>query len=87
MQVEQLMTRDVWMCGPEDTLAAARVMWERGCGCVPVVDGQLAGLLSLADPACEARRDIDSLAVALTLAGICQPRRDARRDGEVPLLA
>ncbi len=38
MNVEQLMTRNVEACHPGDTLnAAARVMWERDCGCVPVV--------------------------------------------------
>ncbi|MBM3990065.1 MAG: CBS domain-containing protein [Planctomycetes bacterium] len=163
MQVDELMTRDVWTCAPQDDLAAAAgAMWERDCGCVPVVDGQrkvvgmvtdrdicmaawikgrklheigvsevmserviacrvdevaecaealmrehgvrrlpvldldgkLAGLLSLADLACEARRengrlwrDVDSLEVALTLAGICQPRRGARSDGEPLLIA
>jgi len=163
MRVEQLMTRDVRTCGPEDSLAAAaQAMWERDCGCVPVVDperkvlgmvtdrdicmaawikgrnlheigvrevmseeviacrideaaelaealmreygvrrlpvvdleGKLAGLLSLADLACEARRengrlwrDVDSFGVALTLAGICQPRQGARPDAETVLIA
>ncbi|MCA1636095.1 MAG: CBS domain-containing protein [Acidobacteria bacterium] len=37
--VENVMTRDVEACGPEDTLAAAAsVMWRRDCGVVPVVD-------------------------------------------------
>lgn len=163
MRVEQLMTRDVRTCGPEDSSAvAAQAMWERDCGCVPVVDaqrrvvgmvtdrdicvaawikgrnlheigvrevmseeviacridevaelaealmreygvrrlpvvdleGKLAGLLSLADLACEARRengrlwrDVDSSGVALTLAGICQPRQGARPDNETVLMA
>lgn len=40
MQVEQLMTRDVACCGPDDSLQdAARKMWERDCGSVPVCDG------------------------------------------------
>jgi len=39
MRVEQLMTRDVLTCRPDDHLnAAARIMWERDCGCVPVVE-------------------------------------------------
>lgn len=39
MTVEQLMTRPVDTCHPEDSLsAAARIMWERDCGCAPVVD-------------------------------------------------
>ena len=38
MKVEQLMTRTVRTCGPDDTLArAAEIMWEQDCGCVPVV--------------------------------------------------
>jgi CBS domain-containing protein len=39
MNVERLMTKDVRTCRPEDGLTeAARAMWERDCGCVPVVD-------------------------------------------------
>ena len=38
MRVEQLMTRTVETCEPHDTLVtAARIMWTRDCGCVPVV--------------------------------------------------
>lgn len=41
MTVADVMTRDVVTCRPEDTLnAAARIMWEHDCGCVPVVDAQ-----------------------------------------------
>jgi CBS-domain-containing membrane protein len=40
MNVDEIMTREVWTCGPDDSLEeAARLMWERDCGCVPVVDG------------------------------------------------
>jgi CBS domain-containing protein len=39
MKVEQLMTRDVRTCRPGDRLnAAAQMMWERDCGCIPVVE-------------------------------------------------
>ncbi len=39
MKVEQLMTRDVAACRADQTLNwAAHIMWERDCGCVPVVD-------------------------------------------------
>jgi CBS domain-containing protein len=39
MKVEQLMTRNVRTCGAEEPLsAAARIMWEGDCGCVPVVE-------------------------------------------------
>jgi CBS domain-containing protein len=38
MNVGQLMTRNVATCHPDDALnAAARIMWEHDCGCVPVV--------------------------------------------------
>jgi len=37
MRVEQLMTRQVKTCGPEETLSrAAQIMWDNDCGCVPV---------------------------------------------------
>lgn len=39
MKVEQIMTRNIRTCGPGDDLnAAARIMWEQDCGCVPVVE-------------------------------------------------
>lgn len=39
MDVETLMSRDVASCTPEDSMAlAARAMWDRDCGIVPVVD-------------------------------------------------
>ena len=37
MRIEELMSDDVQYCSPNDTLeAAARLMWENDCGCVPV---------------------------------------------------
>lgn len=40
MKAKNLMTRDVAACRPDETMdAAARIMWERDCGAVPVVDG------------------------------------------------
>ncbi len=45
MRVEQVMTRIVESCSPRDTLeAAARVMRDRDCGCVPVVMPEEDGL-------------------------------------------
>jgi CBS domain-containing protein len=39
MRVEQIMTRTVRTCAPDDSLStAARIMWEGDCGCVPVVE-------------------------------------------------
>lgn len=40
MRVEELMTRQVRSCSPDDSLAeAARIMWEGDCGCLPVRSG------------------------------------------------
>jgi CBS domain-containing protein len=40
MHVDQIMTRSVQTCRPEDTLErAAQLMWEHDCGCVPVCSG------------------------------------------------
>jgi CBS domain-containing protein len=49
MNVEQQMTKTLWSCRPEDTLAqAARLLWEHDCGSLPVTDehGQLQGMLT-----------------------------------------
>jgi CBS domain-containing protein len=41
MRIEDVMTRNPSFCGPEATAAdAARIMWERDCGFVPVLDAQ-----------------------------------------------
>jgi CBS domain-containing protein len=42
MKVQDFMSRDVSTCRPEDTLSdAARIMWERDVGFVPVVDSNM----------------------------------------------
>ena len=49
MKVADSMTRDVRACSVHDSLnAAARVMWENDCGCVPIVDsqGRLVGIVT-----------------------------------------
>jgi CBS domain-containing protein len=48
MRVEEVMSKSVRTCGPDDSLSeAARLMWEADCGCVPVVkDGRLVGVLT-----------------------------------------
>ena len=39
MKVSQLMTKDVAFCLPDQTLCdAAGLMWQRDCGCVPIVE-------------------------------------------------
>jgi CBS-domain-containing membrane protein len=52
MKVRALMTRNVGTCRPADTLsAAAQLMWDRDCGCVPVVsdDGSMRVVGMLTD--------------------------------------
>jgi CBS domain-containing protein len=49
MKVGDLMTRDVGTCLASDSLNdVARIMWERDCGCVPVVDegGTVVGMIT-----------------------------------------
>jgi len=39
MQVNEIMTREVQSCRPDDSLErAAQLMWDHDCGCVPVCD-------------------------------------------------
>ncbi len=41
MKVQQIMNRNVRFCSSQDSLnTAAQIMWEAGCGAVPVVDEQ-----------------------------------------------
>lgn len=51
MKVEQLMTREIAVCKANETLnCAARLMWERDCGFIPVIesngDGALVGAIT-----------------------------------------
>jgi CBS domain-containing protein len=49
MNVEELMTQPVSQCQGSDTLSdAARLMWERDCGVIAVVDGsgRLTGMVT-----------------------------------------
>lgn len=51
MKIKDLMTKEVGTCRPTDPLsAAAQLMWDRDCGCVPVVSddesGQVVGILT-----------------------------------------
>jgi CBS domain-containing protein len=50
MKVENLMTRDVGACRPFDSVdRSAKVMWERDCGAVPVVDQESRVVAMLTD--------------------------------------
>lgn len=51
MKVEQLMRHDVKVCAETDTLnRPAQMMWDRDCGCVPVIsangDGKIVGVVT-----------------------------------------
>jgi CBS domain-containing protein len=49
VRIEDIMTRDVRACSPDDSMGeAAQIMWENDCGCVPVVDGdrRLVGMIT-----------------------------------------
>ncbi len=49
MRVREIMAKEVWTCVADEPLtAAARIMWERDVGVVPVVDedGKLVGILT-----------------------------------------
>lgn len=49
MQVKQIMTSDTATCRPDTNLAGvAKLMWDRDCGFVPVVDaaGKVAGVIT-----------------------------------------
>ena len=70
MNVEMMMSTDVVSCRPEDSMAqAARAMWERDCGVVPVVDAKrhLVGIVTDRDiciAALTKGRTLDAMAVA-----------------------
>jgi len=45
MRVQDLMTKQVFSCRPEDSLeTAAQLMWEHDCGCIPVCEGGDSGV-------------------------------------------
>lgn len=50
MKIRQMMTSNVYTCTPDDTLTdAARIMWDKDCGCLPVVDAAGRVLAMLTD--------------------------------------
>jgi len=68
MQVERMMVHEVRTCRAHDSLnAAAQIMWEYACGCVPVVDeqGRPVGFLT----------DRDICMAAYTQGGLLQTLR------------
>lgn len=72
MHVEKIMTREVKTCGPDDTLwAAAQIMWENDCGCVPVVkDDKVVGMITDRD-ICMAAWTQDARLSELRVSRVC----------------
>lgn len=48
MKIDDVMTKDAASCGTSDSLnRAAQLMWERDCGCLPVLeDGKVVGMIT-----------------------------------------
>ena len=49
MQIKQIMTTDIATCRPDTNLAVvAKLMWDRDCGFVPVIDaaGKVVGVIT-----------------------------------------
>jgi CBS domain-containing protein len=50
MKIEQIMTRDVRTCRPDDSLnQAAQLMWESDCGALPVIDAEGRAIAMITD--------------------------------------
>lgn len=67
MRVEELMTRDVRTCSPEDTVnAVMELMTDRRIRHVPVIqDGTLAGIISIGDAVKSRLQELESEATHL----------------------
>lgn len=74
MKVAEVMTREPAFCRSSESLArAAQLMWERDCGCIPVVDDEarVIGIVTDRDIAMAAfhtGRSLADLPVAQTMA-------------------
>jgi CBS domain-containing protein len=74
MNIEQLMTRPVQSCQPQDTInRAAQIMWDADIGCVPVVDAdnRVVGMITDRDIAMAAYtqgRGLDGISVESAMA-------------------
>ena len=87
MKVKDVMTKDVRICGINDDLAtAARTMWMRSCGILPVVNekAEVIGVLTDRDicvAACSKNRAPSSIAVNEVVTRnlySCSPEADVR---------
>ena len=92
MKVEDLMTTDVGACRPFDTVdRSAKVMWERDCGVVPVVDqdGRAVAMLTDRDicmAALTQGRALGEIHVSSAMSRrlwSCRPQDDVKDAGKV----
>lgn len=92
MQIEQIMSRPVQCCSPQDTLAhAAELMWTHDCGCIPVCsadgDARVVGIVTDRDICMHALfrgKPLHDLMVADVMTGdlqVCRPG-DSLADAE-----
>jgi CBS domain-containing protein len=73
MMVADVMSKGVFTCRPSDSLnEAARLMWERDCGSLPVVndDGQIVGMITDRD-VCMAAYTRGLVLGAMSVASAC----------------
>jgi CBS domain-containing protein len=84
MNVRDVMTRDVATCRAEQTASdAARAMWDRDCGFVPVVDGgRLVGVVTDRDLLMAARiqgknpNEVRLASLVQSPVAVCRPEDD-----------
>lgn len=72
MKVREIMTTEVGSCGLENSLAeAARIMWDKDCGSVPVLDqeGRAIGIITDRD-ICMALTTRNNLASEITVGDV-----------------
>jgi CBS domain-containing protein len=87
MKIKELMTRDVATCAPDDSLAEpARIMWERDCGFVPVMNQarQLVGVITDRDVCMAAYTQGKSLSQIPVTAAMATKVYTCREDDDVP---
>ncbi len=86
MKVAEVMTRDVATCRTDQTAAdAARVMWDRDCGVVPVVDdaGRVRGIVTDRDLLMAAQIQAKDPAHLPLSALVPRPVATCREDAEI----
>jgi CBS domain-containing protein len=92
MNVFEVMTRRVYSCRPEDTLAAAAaLMWEHDVGCLPVVGdaGEVVGMVTDRDICMAAfmrgarLADIDTASVMSRELHACRPDQSVAKAEEL----